>query len=66
MEGAAEVAAEEEGLGLHVDVGRIVGEGGDFVGEEDGRRVEMLAHAVSNHPAELLNLFLYHVSSASE
>lgn len=66
VEGAAEVAAEEEGLGLHVDVSRVVGEGGDFVGEEDGRRVQVLAHAVPHHSAELLYIFLHHVSSESE
>ena len=40
VEGAAVVAAEEEGLGLHVDVGGVGGEGGHLVGEEDGGGVE--------------------------
>lgn len=37
VEGAAIVAAEVEGLCLHVDIGRIGCEGGHLVGEEDGR-----------------------------
>lgn len=60
MEGAAVVAAEEEGLGLHVDVGGVGGEGGNFVGEEDGGGVEVLAHAVTHYAAEFLDLFLPH------
>lgn len=35
VEGAAVVAAEEKGLGLHVDVGWVRCECGDLVGEED-------------------------------
>lgn len=64
MVGAAEMAAEEEGLGLHVDVGGVVGEGGDLVGEEYRRRVEVLAHAVPHHPSKLLDLLLSHSSSS--
>lgn len=60
MEGAAEMAAKEQRLSLHVDVGGIVGEGGNLVGEEDGRRVEMLAHAVTHHSPQLLHLFFPH------
>lgn len=60
VEGAAEVAAEEESLGLHVDVGGVFGEGRHFVGEENGRGVEVLAHAVPHHSPELLYLFLSH------
>lgn len=33
---ATVVAAEEESLSLHVDVRRVVGESGYFIGEEDG------------------------------
>lgn len=62
VEGAAVVAAEEESLSLHVDVGGVVGEGGNLVGEEDRRRVEVLAHAVPHHSPKLLDLFLPHFS----
>lgn len=60
MEGAAEVAAEEEGLGLHVDVGGVFGEGSHFVRKENSRRVQVFAHAVPHHSPELLYLFLSH------
>lgn len=60
VEGMAVVAAEEEGLGLHVDVGGVGGEGGHLVGEEDGGGVEVLAHAVPHHSSKLLHLFLPH------
>lgn len=43
VEGAAVLAAKEEGLGLHVDVGGVAGGGGDLVGEEYGGGVEVLA-----------------------
>lgn len=45
VEGMAVVAAEEEGLGLHVDVGGVGGQGSHFV----GGGVEVLAHAVPHH-----------------
>ena len=60
VEGAAEVTAEKEGLSLHVNVSGIAGECGDFVGEEDGGRVEVLAHTVSDHSSEPLYLFFPH------
>jgi len=61
MEGAAVVAAEEERLRLHVDVGGVSGEGRDFIGEEDGGGIEMFADAVAHHTSELLNFFLPHL-----
>lgn len=56
MVSAAVMATKKQGLGLHVNVGGIVGEGGDLVGEEDGRGVEVLAHAVPDNPTKLLYL----------
>lgn len=60
MEGATVMAAEEEGLSEHVDIGGLFGKGGDFIGEEDRRRVEVLGDAVSDHCAELLGFLLSH------
>lgn len=60
MESATEVAAEEESLSLHVDIGGIIGNGGDFIGEENGRRIKMLANAVSNYAAEFIYFFFSH------
>ena len=51
VESTTEMPAEEEGLGLHVDVGGIGGGGGDLVGKEDGRGVQVLANAVAHDPA---------------
>lgn len=62
VEGAAVVTAEEQRLGLHVDVGGVGGERGDLVGEEDRRGVEVLAHAIPNHSSQLLYLFFPHSS----
>jgi len=58
--GTTVVAAEEESLGLHVDVGGVVGESGDFVGEENGGGVQVLAHAVAHYPSQLLYLLFSH------
>lgn len=49
MKSTAIMAAEEESLSLHIDIGGIGSNGGDFIGEEDGGGVEMLAHTVPNH-----------------
>lgn len=57
---ATEVAAEEESLSLHIDVGRVVGESGDFIGEEDGGGVQVFADAVANHASDLLDFFFSH------
>lgn len=37
MKGATVMATKEESLGLHVDIGGIIGKGSYFVREEDGR-----------------------------
>lgn len=63
MEGAAVVAAEEKSLSLHVDVGGVGGKGSDFIGEESGGRVQMLAHTVPHHSSQLLHFFFPHLSS---
>lgn len=60
MEGTAVVAAEEKSLCLHVNVGGVVGEGGDFIGEEDRGGVEVLTDAISYYTSKLLDLFLPH------
>ena len=60
MVGTTVVAAEEESLGLHVDVGGFVGESGDFVGEENAGGVQVLAHAVAHYPTQLLYLLFSH------
>lgn len=60
MEGATKVVTEEERLSLHVDVGGIVGDGSDLVSEENGGGIQVLAHAVSDYPAEFLDLFFSH------
>lgn len=61
MEGTAVVAAKEERLRLHVDVGGVGGEGGDFISEEDGGGIEVFAHAVAHHTTELLDFFIPHL-----
>ena len=51
VERAAEVAAEEERLREHVDVGGVARGRGHLVREEDGGRVEVLPDAVPRpHP----------------
>lgn len=60
MEGAAEVAAEKKSLSLHVNVGGVAGECSDFVSEEDGGGVEVLAYTVSHHSSEPLYVFFPH------
>lgn len=62
VEGAAVLAAKEEGLSLHVDVGGVTGGCHHLVGEEYGRRVEVLAHAVAHHPSQRLYRLLPHLS----
>ena len=61
MKGTTVMAAKEEGLSLHVDIGGIIGKGSDFVCEEDGRRVEVLANAVPHNTSKLLNFFPPHL-----
>lgn len=61
MEGTAVVAAKEERLRLHVDVGGVGSEGGDFISEEDGGGIEVFAHAVAHHTTELLDFFIPHL-----
>lgn len=60
MVGASVMAAEKESLSLHVDIGRVIGKGSDFVSEEDGGGVEVLRHAVPNYSTKLFNLFFSH------
>ena len=62
MEGSTEVATEEESLSLHVDVGGVVSNGGDFVGEENCGGIKMLAQAVSDYATEFLDFFFSHCS----
>lgn len=62
VERAAEVAAEEERLREHVDVGGVARGRGHLVREEDGGRVEVLPDAVPHHPAQPLHRLLPHVS----
>lgn len=64
VEGAAVVVAEVEGLGLHVDVGRVGSEGSHLVRKEDGGRVQMLTHAIPNHASKLLHRLLFHLSKS--
>ena len=54
------MASKKEGLRLHVNIRRVLSESGDFVGEEDGGGVEMLAHTVPYYTSELLDFFLPH------
>jgi len=61
VEGAAVVTAVEECLCLHVDIGGVSGEGGNFIGKEDGGGIEVFANAVAHHTSELLNFFLPHL-----
>lgn len=61
VERAAVVAAEEERLREHVDVGGVAGGRGHLVGEEDGGRVEVLPDAVPHHPAQPLHRILPHL-----
>lgn len=65
MEGAAVVAAEVECLCLHIYVGGIGRDGCHLVGEENRRRVQMLADAIPHHPSQLLYLLFLHVSANS-
>ena len=60
VERAAVVAAEEERLREHVDVGGVARGRGHLVGEEDGGRVEVLPDAVPHHPAQPLHRLLPH------
>lgn len=59
------MATKEESLSLHIDIRWVIGESRYFVGEEDGRRVQMLTDAVSNHASDLLNFFFPHNFLAS-
>lgn len=61
VERAAEVAAEEERLREHVDVGGVARGRGHLVREEDGGRVEVLPDAVPHHQAQPLHRLLPHV-----
>lgn len=63
VEGASVVTAEIQRLCLHVYVRRVRRQRRHLVGEEDRRRVQMLAHAVPDHSPELLNLLLPHSSA---
>lgn len=60
VECAAVVSAEVERLRLHIYVGRVSRHRGHLVGEEDRRRVEMLAHTVADHASQLLDLLFPH------
>lgn len=60
MKRSSVVPAKEESLRLHVDIGWIGCESGDFISEEDGRGVKVLADAVSNNASQLLNFFFSH------
>lgn len=59
------MTSKKEGLRLHINVGWVLSERGDFVGEEDGGRVQMLAHAVPDYASELLDFFLPHFHGGS-
>lgn len=61
VERAAEVAAQEERLREHVDVGGVPRGRGHLVGEEDGGRVQVLPDAVPHHPAQPLHRLLPHL-----
>lgn len=61
VERAAELAAEKECLREHVDVARVPRGRRHLVGEEDGRRVEVLPGAVPYHPAQPLQRLLPHL-----
>jgi len=61
VERATEVAAEEERLCEHVQVGGVPRGGGHLAGEEDGRRVQVLPDAVPHHPAQPLQRLLPHL-----
>ena len=60
VERAAVVAADEERLREHVDVGGVARGRGHLVGEEDGGRIEVLPDAVPHHPAQPLHRLLPH------
>lgn len=60
MEGSSIMAAEKESLSQHVDIGGLLGKGGDFIGEEDGGGVEVLGDAVPHHRTKLVCLLLSH------
>jgi hypothetical protein len=60
VKSATVMAAEEKSLSLHIYVRWVIGKSCYFVGEEDGRRVQMLTDAVSNHASDLLNFFFPH------
>lgn len=64
--GAAVMAAKEESLSLHVNVGWVIGEGGDLISEENGGGVEVLAHTVPHHSPKLLDLLLSHSRSTKK
>jgi hypothetical protein len=62
MKSAAVMTAEEKSLCLHVNIGGVIGEGGNLIGEEDCGGVEMFTDAVSNYSSKLLDLFLLHLN----
>jgi hypothetical protein len=61
VERAAVMAAEEERLREHVDVGGVSGGRGHPFGEEDGRRVQVLPDAVPHDAAQPLQRLLPHL-----
>lgn len=61
MKGTAIVASKKEGLSLHVNVGGIVGESSNLIGEEYCGGVQVLADAVTHHSAQLLYLLFFHL-----
>lgn len=61
VKGTAVVAAKEESLCLHVYIGGVVGEGSNFVGEENCGGVEVFADAVPHYSSKLLDLFFPHL-----
>lgn len=56
------MATEEESLSLHVDIGGVIGNSGDFVGEKNCGWIKMLANAVSNYAAKPLYFLFSHGS----
>lgn len=60
VEGSSIMAAEKESLSQHVDIGGLLGKGGNFIGEEDGGGVEVLGDAVPHHRTKLVRLLLSH------
>uniref|UniRef100_A0A803PM20 Reverse transcriptase Ty1/copia-type domain-containing protein n=1 Tax=Cannabis sativa TaxID=3483 RepID=A0A803PM20_CANSA len=56
------MTVEVESLSIDVNIDWVIGEGDDLIREENGRRVEMLAHTILHYSTKLLDLFFSHRS----